>query len=85
MCLQLFPNYQNTDYFAIHLRPSSNFFKKHRLTVLDQFDSTKDINSQTLGGVNTEEIYKVPYAKLQERHYLHNNQLFIKLTIYLNS
>jgi hypothetical protein len=86
LCLQLYPNHLHSDYLGIQLRPSSNFLKKHKFTILDRFDSNKDINSQTLNGVGTYEgVYRVPYAKLEERHYLHNDAVIIKVTIYLNS
>ncbi|KYB27336.1 uncharacterized protein LOC103313245 [Tribolium castaneum] len=85
LCLQLYPNHL-PDYLAIQLRPSSNFFKKHKFAILDHFDGSTDIVSQVFGGVGSyEALYKVPYAKLQERNYLHDDKLVIKLTIFLNS
>ncbi|RZB40745.1 hypothetical protein BDFB_006151, partial [Asbolus verrucosus] len=86
LCIQLYPNHLNSNYLGIQLRPSSSFWKKHRFTILDQFDSSKDIRSQILGGVSSyESIYRIPYEKLKERKYLYNDTIIIKLTIYLNS
>lgn len=60
--------------------------KKHRFTVLDQFEESKDIRSQILGGLSVfEPVYSVPYEKLLEKNYLHQDIMIIKVTIYLNS
>ncbi|KAJ8984714.1 hypothetical protein NQ317_004975 [Molorchus minor] len=47
--LNFYPNHLETGYFGIELKPNSNgFLKKHKITILNQFDATNDFYSSIL-------------------------------------